>query len=278
MFGQFFNDDFVESATGRSAMARGASGFLVLAFLILSGLTTFMFYETYVSSLGAWAGPAAGIVAGLVGLICMDIGALLWAYVRSNAATSGAQMAIALTAAIVDLILALMASALYVILSTTLASGIYTSGGALTDFGQTVNLAGIAAVVLSLTVNFACVFAWQVTSAATRQAQDATELQAMQAAARAQLAKMHATAAIKSTAQAIAAQVPTIADNLAKHNQAAYVANARPREYVAGDDPGTSIEMGELVDFLVSERLKELAGTPGTVYENGREPNTARPT
>lgn len=231
-------DGALDGATGRSAMARGASGFLVIVFLLLSGLTTFMFYETYVSSLGAWAGPAAGIVAGLVGLLCMDIGALLWAYVRSNASTSGAQMAIALTAAIVDLILALMASALYVILSTTLASGIYTSAGALTDFGETVNLAGIAAVVLSLTVNFGAVFAWQVTSAATRQAQDATELASMQAAARAQLARMHTSAAIRETAQAIAGELPAMSRTIATSNRSRYVERATPAELAHASSNG----------------------------------------
>lgn len=224
-------DGALDGATARSATARGASGFLVVVFLLLSGLTTFMFYREYVSSLGAWAGPAAGIVAGLVGLICMDVGALLWAYVRSHAASSGAQMAIALTAAIVDLLLALMASALYVILSTTLASGIYAADGTLTEFGQTVNQAGIAAVVLSLTVNFGAVFGWQVTSASTRQAQDATELAAMQAAAKAQLARMHTQAAIRSTAQAIAGELPTTSQTIAAHNRGQYVRAVTPTDY-----------------------------------------------
>ena len=108
--------DILQENDSAHTLARGGVAFLVILFLLLSGLATFLFFSTYATDIGKWAGPsAAPLVSGIVGVLCLDVACLIWGYVRSRAATSAAQMAIALVISVIDLLLGLLSSALYII-------------------------------------------------------------------------------------------------------------------------------------------------------------------
>jgi hypothetical protein len=139
--------DILQENDSGHTLARGGAAFLAVLFLVLSSITTFGFFSTYAAGIGDWAGPtAAPLVSGAIGVLCLDVAALLWGYVRSRAATSAAQMAIALVISVADLLLALASSALFIILSTSLETGVRDAAGQLTSFGETVNWFGVGVI------------------------------------------------------------------------------------------------------------------------------------
>ena len=216
--------DILQENDSGHTLARGGVGFLVILFLALSALATFLFFSTYATDIGSWAGPAAApLVSGVVGVLCLDVACLIWGYVRSRAATSAAQMAIALVISVLDLLLGLMSSALYIILATSLETGVKDAAGALTDFGALVNWVGVGVITAALVGNFASVFAWLMTGADTRAAEHKTELRATVAAGRHKIDKTRAGQVVTRTVADINRQLPAAVDGMAARKSAEYV-------------------------------------------------------
>ena len=287
MSGQDFDfglGDILQENDSGHTLARGGAGFLAVLFLILSSITTFGFFSTYAADIGAWAGPtAAPLVSGVIGVLCLDVACLIWSYVRSRAATSSAQMAIALVISVVDLLLALASSALFIILSTSFETGVRDASGALTQFGATVNWFGVVVITAALVGNFASVFAWALTGADTKAAQQKTELRATVTAGQHTIDKERTGQIVTRTISDIRRQLPAAVDGMAARKSAEYVAAklARGGNLPARvDDEPADMDLEDLVTYLVEERLKERerAARPVTVSENGHGPSAARPT
>jgi len=290
MSGQDFDfglGDILQENDSGHTLARGGAAFLAVLFLVLSSITTFGFFSTYAAGIGDWAGPtAAPLVSGIIGVLCLDVAALLWGYVRSRAATSAAQMAIALVISIADLLLALASSALFIILSTTLETGVRDAAGQLTGFGATVNWFGVAVITAALVGNFASIFAWTQTGADTKKAQQATELRAVVTAGQHTIDKERTGQIVTRTIGDIRRQLPAAVDGMAARKSAEYVdAKLRhghtlptPVEVDAGR--GGDLDLEDLVSYLVEERLKERERVdwPVVASENGHGPSAARPT
>ena len=222
--------DILQENDSGHTLARGGVGFLVILFLALSSLATFLFFSTYATGIGDWAGPAAApLVSGLVGVLCLDVACLIWGYVRSRAATSAAQMAIALVISIVDLMLGLSSSALYIILATSLETGIRDAAGALTEFGALVNWVGVGVITLALVGNFASVFAWLMMGADTKAAEHKTELRATVAAGKHKIDKARTGQVVTRTIADIQRQLPAAVDGQAARNSTQYVASTLER-------------------------------------------------
>jgi len=290
MSGQDFDfglGDILQENDSGHTLARGGAGFLAVLFLVLSSITTFGFFSTYAAGIGDWAGPtAAPLVSGAIGVLCLDVAALLWGYVRSRAATSAAQMAIALVISIADLLLALASSALFIILSTSLETGIRDAAGQLTSFGATVNWFGVAVITAALVGNFASIFAWTQTGADTKKAQQTTELRAVVTAGQHTIDKERTGQIVTRTIGDIRRQLPAAVDGMAARKSAEYVDAKLRRGHAlpAPIEPDTGqgdMDLEDLVSYLVEERLKERerAARPVPVYSNGHGVDgDARPT
>ena len=230
-------DDLVEDESGGRTGARWLAAALAVIFFLLSSVTTYLFFSTYAPALGQWAGAAnAPIVSGLMGVICLDFAALAWGYVRAKAATTGAQMTIALTISALDLVLGLITSALYVILSTTLSSGVYAADGSLTSFGFILNLAGVMVITLALVANFAAVYIFQNTSADVRSASATTTLAAVVHAGQVKADTARAKMVVQRTLADILAELPSEADAAAATNRAGYFDSAMRRNRTKAGD------------------------------------------
>ena len=289
MSGQDFDfglGDILQENDSGHTLARGGAAFLAILFLLLSSITTFGFFSTYAAGIGDFAGPtAAPLVSGMIGVLCLDVAALLWGYVRSRAATSAAQMAIALVISVFDLLLALASSALFIILSTSLETGVRDAAGQLTDFGATVNWFGVGVITAALVGNFASIFAWTQTGADTRKAQQSTELRAVVTAGQHTIDKERTGQIVTRTIGDIRRQLPAAVDGMAARKSAEYVdaklRGGRALPIPIEPDAGGDMDLEDLVTYLVEERLKErerTAARPVVVSENGHGPSAARPT
>lgn len=240
MSGSKFNfglDDLVADETGGRTGARWLAVALGVIFFVLSSITTYLFFSTYAPALGHFAGEQnAPIMAGVMGIICLDFAALAWGYVRAKAATTGAQMTIALAISALDLVLGLATSALYVVLSTTLASGVRAADGTLTDFGFILNLAGVLVITLALVANFGAIYIYQNTSADVRSATASTTLAAVVHAGQVKADTARATMIVQRTLAAIMDELPSAADEAAATNRAGYMSQTIRRRAIS-DEP-----------------------------------------
>jgi len=236
-------DDILEDESGGRTGARWLATALGVIFFTLSSITTYLFFSTYAPALGAWAGDAnAPIVAGIMGVTCLDFAALAWGYVRAKAATTGAQMTIALSISALDLVLGLATSALYVVLSTTLSSGVYAADGSLSSFGFILNLAGVLVITLALVANFAAVYVFQNTSADVRSASASTTLSAIVHAGQVKADTARAKMIVQRTLADILDGLPDEADAAAAANRAGYFARTMRRGLPAGEPATPSAE------------------------------------
>lgn len=276
MSGQDFDfglSDIVQAEDSGRTMARGGVGFLVVIFFALSSLTTFLFFSTYAEAVGGWAGPgAAPLVAGAVGVLCLDAAALIWSYVRSRAATSGAQMSIALVASVGDLLMALLTSSLYILLSTSFETGIRNAAGALTEFGVWVNWIGVAVITLSLVGNFASVFAWQIAGADTRKAAQNTQLRAIVSAGQFRVDNARAMMTVGRTIEAIEANLPAEADSMAARQSSQYVASTMRRGKGGAVDPAELARALEVIRAAEAQGLAHVNGNGAGVAGGGKFP------
>lgn len=216
--------DILQENDSGHTLARGGVGFLVILFLALSALATFLFFSTYATGIGDWAGPAAApLVSGAVGVLSLDVACLIWGYIRSRAATSAAQMAIALVISILDLLLGLSSSALYIVLATSLETGVRDAAGTLTEFGALVNWVGVGVITLALIGNFSAVFAWLMMGADTKAAEHKTELRATVAAGKHKIDKARTGQVVNRTIADIGRQLPAAVDGMAARKSAEYV-------------------------------------------------------
>jgi hypothetical protein len=216
--------DILQENDSGHTLARGGVGFLVILFLVLSGLATFLFFSNYATGIGDWAGPsAAPLVSGIVGVLCLDVACLIWGYVRSRAATSAAQMAIALVISVLDLLLGLFSSGLYIILSTSLETGVRDAAGVLTEFGSIVNWVGVGVITLALVGNFGAVFGWLMTGADTKEAAQKTELRATVKEGKHRIDKARTGRVVTRTISDINRQLPAAVDSMAARKSAEYV-------------------------------------------------------
>jgi hypothetical protein len=299
--------DILQENDSGHTLARGGAAFLAVLFLVLSSITTFGFFSTYAVDIGAFAGPtAAPLVSGAIGVLCLDVAALLWGYVRSRAATSSAQMAIALVISIADLLLALASSALFIVLSTSLETGVRDAAGQLTDFGATVNWFGVGVITAALVGNFASVFAWTQMGADTKKAQQSTELRAVVTAGQHTIDKERTGQIVQRTIGDIRRQLPAAVDGMAARKSAEYVdakmrhgrALPTPIEPAAGQDnhgrAGIDLyQVAKANNFTPEEAAAAIVGmrhnyhegdrsTPAPdyslLYGNGHGPTAARPT
>lgn len=222
-------DELVESDSKRTAARWIAMG-LGAVFFGLSAMTTGLFFMTYAPGLGDMFGPAAGPwVAAAIGVICLDLAALLWSYVRSHGCDSHKQMILAGGVGAVDLAMSLITSALYVLLgSSRLNAGVLDAAGGLTSFGQALHLAGVLIITLSLVLNFASVWLFGVLSSGTRAASQRSELAATQREAEHAIAVMHTREAVRRSIGRIAAEVPAVAQSQAEENLTRYVGRMSP--------------------------------------------------
>lgn len=257
MSSSFGVDDIMEENASASTMARGGASFLVILFLTLSSITTYMFFSTYAADIGAFAGPtAAPIVSGIIGVLCLDVACVVWSYVRSRAATSSAQMAIALVISMVDLLLALISSALFILLSTSLETGVRDAAGQLTGFGQTVNWIGVTVITAALVGNFASVFAWLHKGADTTAAESRTELRATVAAGQTQIDKERVGRVVRETTAKIRQRLPGEVESLS---------NARADDYVADkvrSKQAGKAQRADARDMAVEDLIALLASDP----------------
>jgi len=79
-------DDYLtEDAGGKRNIVRGATWLFCGAVLIFSAITTYMFFSTYAGAVGAFVQDEylAPIVAGIIGVILLDVGTLMWALARA---------------------------------------------------------------------------------------------------------------------------------------------------------------------------------------------------
>jgi hypothetical protein len=232
-FGQM--DDLLDERGGQRTAARWVAIGLGAVFLGLSALTTAGFFFYYAAGLGDMFGPAIGpYIAALIGVVALDIACLLWSYVRAHGTSSQAQQVMSGIVGAVDLVMSLVVSALYVVLSgSSLAAGVYAADGVtLTSFGQALHLAGVVIITSSLVINFAAVWLFSAMSADTRAAAQRSELAAAQREASFRIQAMHTRAAVNSTLQSIAERVPDVSQATAQYNAARYVERMRP---VAGE-------------------------------------------
>jgi hypothetical protein len=281
-------DDILQENDSGHTLARGGASFLTVLFLALSSITTYMFFSTYAAGIGDFAGPdAAPIVSGVIGVLCLDVACLVWSYVRSRAATSAAQMAIALVISVIDLLLALVSSGLFIILSTSLETGVRDAAGALTEFGSTVNWVGVGVITAALIGNFASIFAWLHKGADTVAAEQKTTLRATVTAGQHKIDKERTGQIVNQTIADIKRQLPAAVDSMAARKSAEYVAAKLQRGHFlpAPNEPdagqAADMDLEDLVTYLVEERLRERERTarPVPAYNNGDGPDgDARPT
>ena len=270
--------DILQENDSGHTLARGGAVFLAVLFLALSSITTYMFFSSYAPGLGDWAGQAAApLVAGAIGVLCLDLACIVWGYIRSRAATSAAQMAIALVISVIDLLLGLLTSGLYIVLSTTFETGMRDATGALTEFGHAVNWIGIGVICFALIGNFASIFAWLSTGADTKEAEQKTQLRATVTAGRHKIDKARTGQVVTRTIADIQRQLPAAVDSMAANKSAEYVTaklnrgSRAPIVYDTPQSPG-DMELEDLVAYLVEERLRE------RVYSDNGNGQPARPT
>jgi hypothetical protein len=246
-----------------------------------------MFFSTYATGIGDWAGPAAApLVSGVIGVLCLDVACVLWGYVRSRAATSSAQMAIALVISVIDLLLGLLSSALYIILSTSLETGVRDAAGGLTEFGSLVNWVGVVVITAALVGNFASVFAWLMMGADTKKAQQATELRGTITAAQHKIDKARTGQIVTRTIADIKQQMPAAVDDMAARKSAEYVEATLKRGKAVDQGRGAGLDLYQVAKangFTPSEAAAAIRGMrqnydeADVIYDNGHGP-AANPT
>lgn len=223
-----------ETSTGKN-VAVGLTYVLIIVYFLLSGLTTYQFFDTYAASLGAWAGPdLAGVISGIAGVVLLDFATLAWGAVRARACSTAVQMHVALAISVLTLVLSIATSMLYVILSTTLEAGVYDASGRLTQAGEMANYFGVLVIVVSLAANFFAVYLFQNKSAAVEKAAQQTAIKARVRAGQHLVNERRAKMVIDRTLSDIHAQMPSVANAMATQNTGQYFENALPSSVLGG--------------------------------------------
>lgn len=126
-----------------------------LAAILASAASSFGFFATYAPALFAWVSVQwSPYLSGAVGALFLEGGSIVWRRLQLRRARTRDQQSVAKAMFVFDLVLAAATTALFLLLKTTLAAGVYDAAGRLTDFGQFVTGAGIVVMTLALVVNF----------------------------------------------------------------------------------------------------------------------------
>lgn len=203
---------------------------LILAF---SAITTFSFFSEYAPGVANFVPDAelAPVVAGLVGVVLLDLGAFAWMLLRAFYSSTSEQMSISLAAGVTDFVLSLATSALYVVLSSSFELGIRDANGQLTQLGTYTHYAGVFVVSAALICNFTALFLFMAKSHSTKAAAQRTGLRAIVASGRHKADRARAEMVIRRTLADILAQLPGAAEQLAASNSQGYFASTmRQRE------------------------------------------------
>lgn len=137
-------------------------------FIGVSSLTTYRFFAEYASeSLGRGFGLWSGVLAGVVGVLLLDVGSLVWLSAVKNSKTPYQYVAAGI-AAFLTLFGALSTSVVYTYLTIgqEFDAGLVDAAGNLTRAGQLINGLGLGTMIAATVVNFAAAFAWQLASPA----------------------------------------------------------------------------------------------------------------
>lgn len=137
-------------------------------FIGVSSLTTYRFFAEYASeSLGRGFGLWSGVLAGVVGVLLLDVGSLVWLSAVRNSKTPYQYVAAGI-AAFLTLFGALSTSVVYTYLTIgqNFDAGLTDAAGNLTRTGQLINGLGLGTMIAATVVNFAAAFAWQLASPA----------------------------------------------------------------------------------------------------------------
>jgi hypothetical protein len=222
MMDDFNGLEFGDMDTTGGGMAKIVLIGMVVLFAFASALTTFSFFATYAPGIGSMFGEWGWIVAGLSGVLLLDIAGFAWSYVRSRNATTTTQFNIATIAAGSTIISSVVVSFLYVLLSANLETGITAADGTLTSFGTGLNALGVLIMSMAFAGNFAMVAAYVNTSAATTKSVQNTQLSAYLLAGQFAADRQRAQLVVNSTLRNIANQLPELARSAGASNAENY--------------------------------------------------------
>lgn len=215
----------IESAntiTGRVALWS-----MLAIFTLASAATTYSFFATYSPGLGAALHSGfAGIVSGALGVVLFDLAGLGWTVLRSSNSDTNKQFWIATAAAIVTIGLSLVASGMYVLLSTSFNVGLYDAAGRLTDFGQVMHIAGVVVMTAGFVLNFGCIAAYVNTGKSVTKAVQDRKLAAYVTQGRFVADQARAQLVTEQTLQGIMRALPSMAAEQGRWNTMDYVEHA----------------------------------------------------
>lgn len=254
-----FNGLDFELETTQSTFGRFILGIMLFVFALASMVTTFSFFVTYAPRLGEVLHPTYGAyIAGALGVILFDLAGLGWTVLRARNSETSKQFVIATGAAVVTIGLALLTSALQVLLSSSFDVGLYDPEGGLSAFGQAMQLTGVIVMTLGFVLNFAAIAAYVNTSRGVTQAVQNTQLKAYVTAGRFAADKERALLVTQQTLQGIKRQLPAYAARAGQENTTGYV-NRSFAGLVSSppEDDGELLDLDALVEALVEERLRE---------------------
>lgn len=216
---QTFGLSDFQPATPRRTAA-GAAAFLGIALIwLISAATTGAFFGTFAPSAGALVGPTyQAPAAAIMGILLLDVMALLWPIMAARAASSVPQITTAITAAIADIVLSIGCSATYIALTSRFEIA--------ADLRQRLDTAGALIVVAAVAVNFLAAFVWTVTSADMRAALAATQIASMAADGRTAADRARAQRVITETLSQIDDALPAAAASAGIGNRDRYLAAA----------------------------------------------------
>ncbi len=218
-----------------SWLAKAVWLFLRLALLAFSGITTMGFFYRYAGASFTWltqeeaaTATIAPLIAAVSGLILLDIGALTWGYIRAHHASTIPQMALAGAMGVADLVLSLLVTALFIVLTSGFDSGLGASGVLL------INQIGLGVLVIAISGNFAASYIYSQIGRATKEAAQKRRLAATMQAGRFAADDATAKMIASRTLAAIKAGLPARAD------QEAAVRESRYMETTLGHAPAPS--------------------------------------
>lgn len=219
-----FNSFDVRMEDSTSIAGRIVLIIMLIVFLAASMITTFSFFYTYAPGLGRVIHPDyAGYVAGTMGVLLFDLAGLGWTVLRSRNSDTTHQFTIATLAAITTIVLSLITSGLYVALSSAFDIGLYTTGGSLSQFGQAMQIAGVAIMTLGFVLNFGAIAAYVNVSRETAQAVHQTQMRGYVAQGRFAADRTRAQLELERTLANIMRDLPALAALQARTNAAGYL-------------------------------------------------------
>lgn len=258
----FSYDDF-RPDTSSSVFGKLVLASMLIVFAAASMLTTYSFFAVYAPGLGQVLHPAyAGQISGLLGVLLFDCAGLGWTVLRSRDSDTSEQFVIATVAAVATISLALLTSALYVVLASSFDVGLYTATGELSSFGQTMQAAGVITMTLGFVLNFGAISTYVNTSAGVTSAVQQTQLAAYANAGRFKADRARAELVTHQTLQSIMAELPDRAALAGQENGAGYLNRAFAQGF-----PTTAESKAPVHD--VDDQPEETTARP-SLNENGQ--------